>query len=140
MIAYVDTSVLLKLVVEEPGSAAAETIWDQAEALVAARIGYVEARAALAAARRARRLTGAQHRDAIAAVDHLWSQLSIVEVTRELVLLAAGIAEERRLRGYDAVHLAAATFTGADLMASADSGLCRAAQEAGFHVANPGRA
>jgi hypothetical protein len=41
------------------------------------------------------------------------------------------------LRGYDAVHLAAASVVGADVFSSADVRRCMAASSAGFHVANP---
>ena len=50
MITYVDTSSLLKLIVEEPGSDRAALIWDTADALAAASVIVVEGRAALAAA------------------------------------------------------------------------------------------
>jgi hypothetical protein len=42
---------LIKLIIDEAGSDAAEVIWDQPDVLVAARLLYVEGRAALAAAR-----------------------------------------------------------------------------------------
>ena len=57
MITYVDTSTLLKLVVEEPGSERASTIWTSADAVASVALIVVEVRAALAAARRGRRLT-----------------------------------------------------------------------------------
>ena len=137
MITYVDTSTLLKLIIEEPGSEAAAVVWDQSEALASARILYAEARAALAAARRGKRLTPAQHRQAVEILDDLWSQISIVEIDRDLIERAAELAERHGLRGYDAVHLAAALLVGADIFTSADHLLCQAARAEGFHVANP---
>ena len=57
MIAYVDTSVMLKLLVDdEVGGDAAQRLWLDADYLVCAEIGYVEARAALAKHRRRQRL------------------------------------------------------------------------------------
>ena len=57
MITYIDTSVLLKLLVDdEVGSDAAQRLWLESDFVVCAEIGYAEARAALAAARRAGRL------------------------------------------------------------------------------------
>ncbi len=49
---------------------------------------------------------------------------------------AADLAERDGLRGYDAVHLAAALAVHADAMASGDRRLCAAAAEHGLHVAN----
>ena len=135
MITYVDTSVLIKLVVEEPGSEAAAELWDSSDSLVAVRIGSVEARAALAAAHRSHRLTAPQLHAAKAALVDLWSQLLVVEVTEELAERAGDLAESARLRGYDAMHLAAAQTVGADVVATADHELARAAAELGFHTA-----
>lgn len=137
MIAYLDTSVLLKLIIEEQGSSEAERIWDAAGHLTAASLVVVEARAALAAADRAQRLTGAQHQAAKRELASLMDALAVVQVTEGLIEQAADLAEKEALRGYDAVHLAAALTVGATLMASADSALCEAAEHQGLYVANP---
>jgi hypothetical protein len=137
VITYVDTSTLLKLLIEEPGSARAGVIWDGAEVVVAARLVHVEARAALAAAGRARRLSPAQLRRTKIEFVRLWQQVTIVEITGDLVDAAGDLAEQEGLRGYDAIHLAAALEIGADLLTSADSDLCAAAGRRGLHVANP---
>ena len=137
MITYIDTSVLIKVLIEEPGSAAAAAIWDTSEVIASASIGYVEARAALAAAHRARRLTATQARNARTSLDELWSQLVIVEVTTTLIDRAGEIAEAEPLRGYDAVHASAAIEIGADVVATSDAALARAAGNLGFHVADP---
>jgi predicted nucleic acid-binding protein len=67
----------------------------------------------------------------------LWSQLSVVEIDDELMRLAGDLATTHGLRGYDAVHLAAAHLVGANVFSSADRRLCEAASSSGFHVANP---
>lgn len=137
MIAYVDTSSLLKLLIDEPGSERAELIWDGADHVVSCRLALVESRAALAAAERGGRLTRAQHRAAKASLRELVEQLDLAEVTAELVDQAAELAEQQALRGYDAVHLAAALRVEADVLTSADTALCDAAQRVGLAVANP---
>lgn len=137
MITYVDTSTLIKLLIDEVGTPEAGLIWDEPDVLVSARVGHVEARAALAAARRQRRITVAVFRGAVAGLEVLWSQLSIVEVDEDLMRLAGDLATTHSLRGYDAVHLAAAHLVGADVFSSADRHLCAAASSSGFHVANP---
>ena len=60
MITYVDTSTLIKLIVDEEGSDRAELIWQSADSVASVSSVVVEARAALAAAVRARRLSTAQ--------------------------------------------------------------------------------
>jgi len=137
VITYVDTSTLLKLLIEEQGSVRAAVIWDSAAVVAAARVVHVEARAALAAAARGRRLSPVQLRRTKTELVGLWQQFTIVEITEGLVDLAGDLAEQERLRGYDAIHLAAALQIGADLLTSADSDLCAAATRRGLHVANP---
>ena len=65
MITYVDTSTLLQLVIDEDGSDRASKIWTSADAVASVLLIVVEARAALAAAKRGRRLTAEQHAAAI---------------------------------------------------------------------------
>lgn len=137
MIAYVDTSSLLKLLVEEEGSERAGVVWDTADVVASASVIVVEARAALAAAKRANRLTAAQYRKAKQELNALLNELTIVAITDELVADAADLAEREALRGYDAVHLAAALTVEATVLTSADSALCDAAGRHGIYVTNP---
>lgn len=137
MIVYFDTSTLIKLIVDEAGSEHVAEIWDKADALCTVRLTYVEAAAALAAARRGNRLTDTQYRRAIIDLDDLWNSLTIVDVTAEIVTRAAHLAAVKALRGYDAVQLAAALETRVDLFSCADTRLCEAARTEGLHVANP---
>lgn len=68
----------------------------------------MEAAAALAQGRRLHRLTARQHTAARALLDELWAQVDVVEVVDTLVGQAAELAHRLALRGYDAVHCAAA--------------------------------
>lgn len=138
MITYVDTSVLLKLLVDdEVGGDAAERIWLDSDHLVCAEIGYVEARAALAAVRRAGRLSAPALRTAKAEFEELWSQVNAVTVTTPLVQHAGSLAERDALRGYDAVHLAAGLEAGVTVFASADDRLLEAARRHRLATSNP---
>lgn len=137
MITYFDTSTLLKLLIEEDGSAHAEVIWNASDVAASAALVVVEARAALAAAARGGRLARAAHREAKSALGHLVEGLTVVEITERLLAEAADLAEQEALRGYDAVHLAAALLVEARVLTSADTKLCDAATRRGLHVANP---
>ncbi len=137
MITYVDTSSLLKLLIDEDGSEQAGRLWDTADAVASVALVVVEARAALAAAERGVRLTAAEHRRAKTELNVLVDELTIIGITDDLIVQAAGLAESEALRGYDAVHLAAALTVGANVLTSADSALCAAAERRGVHVANP---
>ena len=120
MIGYLDTSAIVPLLVREPASTACRRFWDDADSVVTCRIAYVEAAAALAQAERTGRLDRAQHLASRALLDGLWAELDVVEVDQPLVADAASAADRHALRGYDAVHWAAATrLTDPDLVAAA---------------------
>lgn len=106
MILYLDTSSLVKLYVQEAGS---DEVRDQvAEAALACTsvVAYAEARAAFARRWRERGLTAAEHRRAKQALDLDWPTLLTLEVDGALARRAGDLAERRRLRGFDSVHLA----------------------------------
>jgi predicted nucleic acid-binding protein len=105
--------------------------------VVCAEIGYLEARAALAAARRNERLSAASVRIAKDQLERLWEQVSVVVVDTQLMHAAGEAAERDALRGYDAVHLAAAVAAQVEVVASADRQLVEAARRHGFSVAGP---
>jgi predicted nucleic acid-binding protein len=137
LITYVDTSTLIKLVLVEDGSSTANQIWDAADVLVSSTLVVVEARSALAAARRTGRSTGAQLRRAKAELGELLAEMTMIAPTIELIEEAAELAEAEALRGFDAVHLAAAVTIDATVFSSADAALCAAAARRGLPVANP---
>lgn len=128
---------LVKLLVDDEAyRGEAERIWLEADHLVCAEVGYVETRAALAA-RRGGRLDDADMRIAKGQFEALWEQMNVVAVDTALVRAAGDIAELDGLRGYDAVHLAAAVAVRATVVASADRQLIGAARNRGFGVAQP---
>lgn len=138
MITYVDTSVVLKLLVDdERGGDAVERLWLGSDYLVCAEIGYAEARAALAAAHRNARLTTRSHALAKAELEGLWAQVEVVVVNTALVRSAGELAEREKLRGYDAVHLAASLTSGAAVFASSDDRLLAAARRHKLATSNP---
>lgn len=108
MIAYFDTSAIVPLLIAEPGSTRAASLWNGADRVVSVRLIYPETRAALAQAERIGRLTARQLRDAVTEFNSLFEEIDLVEVDDTLARRAGELTEVRRLRGYDAVHLAAA--------------------------------
>jgi predicted nucleic acid-binding protein len=139
VICYFDTSMVIKLLVDdEDVRDHADRLWRVATSVVCAEIGYVEARAALAGVRRSRRLSARAFSTAKRELDRLWEQLAVVVVDTTLVRAAAEYAETASLRGYDAVHLAAARRSGADVLVTSDRQLASAALNHGFAVAGAG--
>ncbi|MGE0877289.1 MAG: type II toxin-antitoxin system VapC family toxin [Acidimicrobiia bacterium] len=138
MITYLDTSAFLKLVLtDETGNDAVAALWQQSRVVTCARIGYVEARAAVAMARRLGRITASDQRNARVLLDELWQQIDAIPVDDRVIDRAADLADSERLRGYDAMHLAAALIVRATVMASADDALLAAAQRRGLDTTNP---
>lgn len=108
MIGYLDTSAFVPLLVREPSSAACRRFWDDTDAVVSSRLLYVETAAALAQAHRMARLDDQAYASCRQLLDQLWPQLEVVEVDEPLVRRAAELADLLALRGYDAIHCAAA--------------------------------
>ncbi len=140
MIAYFDTSAVVPLLVSEPGSTRAATLWDGADRAVSIRLVYPEGRAALAQAQRLGRLTVRQLRAAVRELKARCQELDLVELDDGLARRAGHLAELHGLRGYDAVHLAGADrVRDADLVVVAgDRALLAAATSEGIATASVG--
>jgi len=126
----------VKLLLFEPGSVWAHECWAEADEPYTSRMAYVEVRAALAAATRARRQTTTQLRDSKRRFESICSDINLVECDPRLIARAGDLAETSALRGYDAVHLATAKILDeADpiLMLTWDDDLGDAAFEAGIN-------
>lgn len=140
MIAYFDTSALLPLLITESGSEQAAQLWDEADRVVSSRLVYPEGRAALSQANRLGRLAGRQLRVAVNELDLRSGQMDMVELDEQLARDAGALAEAHGLRGYDAVHLAAANrVADADLvLVAGDRQILAAAASAGLMTASIG--
>ena len=134
MIAYFDSSALVKLVVDEPGSDEAAALWDGADAVVASRITHPEVCAALAAAARGGRIAEADREHAFEQWDGYRQGLRLVELTADVEQRAGTLAARHALGGLDAIHLASALLLGAEVtvMATWDLRLRTGAAEAGL--------
>jgi predicted nucleic acid-binding protein len=138
MIAYFDTSAVVPLIIDEPSSETATRIWNDADRCVSVRLLYPETRAAFARATRMGRLTASHLIAAVRDLDVLITEIDHVEVTAELAQRAGELAREHGLRGYDAVHLAAALAAAQTdfVLVTGDSDLAAAASSSGVSVAS----
>lgn len=149
MVFYLDASALVKRYVLETGS-----VWITAlcrpptsHTIATVRITKAEAAAAFARKQREGSLTPADYADALHDLGHDFAyQYSLVDVDEVLIDLAVDLTRRHRLRGYDAIQLAAAlTLNGLLTQASfapltfvcADEGLIRSAQGEGLATDNP---
>lgn len=140
MITYFDTSALVPLLVEEPGSATSLSLWRAATDVVCSQLGYVETAAALARATRLGRMTTGQQERTLAQLDQVWDEMTVLPVDESLARQAAALARAHALRGFDAVHCAAALrIADADTVAaSGDGDLLAAWRTEGLPVADTG--
>ena len=137
MIAYIDSSLFLKLLFDEPGTSQAQILWDSDPVLISSRLLRIEARATLARGKLDGRITQQKAKVVTKTFDDLWARLTVVEISEQVAESACEIAESTRLRSLDAIHLASAMAVSADLFGSSDVQLCNAASELGFAVFNP---
>lgn len=139
MILFCDSSALVKLYVEEEGTATMSGLVAASEIVAVCRIAWAECMSALA--RRARE----QPQDAKAIGQARqrfvadWPHCLTVEVTQQVVELAGDYADTFALRAYDAVQLAAAQLLHAEVpgqvrFACFDARLAKAAQVLGIQA------
>ena len=136
MIAYLDTSAIVPLLIEEESSPLCRRLWEAADAVACSRLGYVEAAAALARATHLGRMDSAQETESLDRLELVWAELAVLPVDDPLVRDAAALARTHALRGYDAVHCAAALrVAGGDTVAvTGDRDLLAAWRSEGLQV------
>ena len=108
MILYLDSSALVKRYVAEVGSDQVNQVLAAAEMTGTAEITRVEVAAALARAVRVGALSPKRATAALQEFRDHWFDSLHVQISEMLVARADALAWEHGLRGYDAVHLAAA--------------------------------
>jgi predicted nucleic acid-binding protein len=139
MILYLDSSALVKRYIREAGSTEVEGLIARADAVGIGLVTRAEVSAALA---RAARLGWVQRGDAEAALlvfRAQWPRLARLQLTEPLLARADALAWDYGLRGYDAIHLAAALYWQETVrepvtLATFDRELWRAGQAAGLAV------
>ena len=115
-------------------------MWNDAARSISVRLLYPEARAALAKAARMGRITGCQLAAGVGELETIITEVDHIEMTAELAHAAGVLAQAHGLRGYDAVHLAAA-LAASDaefVLATGDTDLASAAQSLGISIAFTG--
>lgn len=124
--AYLDSSALTKLVIDEPESPALQTVL-QGRALLTSRVAMVEVSKAVARS------------NPIADPSRIFSLVTLLELDANVASTAATTGGAG-LRALDAIHVATALLVGAELEAfiTYDTRQSEAARAAGLHVIAPG--
>ncbi len=110
MIVYLDASALVKRYVAEASSPVVVSLIMKADAIGTAAISRAEVSAALGKATRMKILKRDEAASALQVFTADWENLIRLQITEVLIARASALAWDHGLRGYDAVHLAAAVF------------------------------
>jgi uncharacterized protein len=131
---FFDPSALAKRYVDEAGTAQVLDWCDQAGELVLAVTAVPELISAFCRLRREGRISASQYRKLKAELLADLADALICELTPEVVQRAVDLLESYPLRGMDAIHVAAALSSRAEVFVSADARQCAAARGAGLNV------
>ena len=141
MILFVDTSVLVKLYIAEPGSEQMREAAVKEEQIAASVLAFAEIHAALARRRREGLLLPREHEELRLRFADDWEVITQVPVGVEVLALIPGLCERYPLRGADAVHLASALLLRQEglevLFACSDGSLLGAAAAEKLAVFDP---
>ena len=146
---FLDSSALVKRYVAETGSAWVQNLTDPASgnAIVVARITWVEVHSAFSRLQRMQNLSPQDVATAIEAFRFDWkTQYQVVELKIRVTQLAGQLVQNHILRAYDAVQLASALYLFPEFanispnsftFISADSRLLNIAQAEGLPIDDP---
>jgi predicted nucleic acid-binding protein len=131
---FFDSSALAKRYVEEAKSDRVQDILSSAASLTISVICISEIVSALCRRRRERRLTPQQYLSAKKALFADIEDMSVVNLTDQVIARAIDILEKWPLRSSDSLHIASAAEWSAQLFVSADERQCAAARQYGLQV------
>jgi len=106
LLLYVDSSAILRAVLERGQTPSVEERLFGADLLITSRLSLVETARAFLRLRRLGRTPEQAIADAERAVRGIWRECGILEISREVCELAEATAPARSLRSLDAIHLA----------------------------------
>jgi predicted nucleic acid-binding protein len=140
LILFVDTSVLVKLYIAEPGSERMRKSAAQEVRIAASVLAFAEIHATFARRRREALLLASELEELLLRFAEDWEGLLQVPVGAEVLAFVPELCKRHPLRGADAVHLASALLLRQELevlFACSDSSLLAAAAAEGLAILNP---
>lgn len=144
MIFFVDTSALIKLYVEEPGSDLMRSLAARGEPMAASHLAFAEMHASFSRRRREGLFLPDEFEELGLRWAEDWQGFMQVPIGAEVLALVPRLCEIHPLRGADALHLASALMleeNGLDVtFACSDRTLLAAAHSEGLATYNPAKA
>lgn len=137
MTLYLDTSALVKLYAEEPGSDEVRQAVARADLVATSLVAYVETRSAFARKHRFAQIDDSALARYKRDFERDWDGFNRLPADAATIHRAGDIAEQYRLRAYDALHLATADLLRAAIRSAVsfacfDDALGDAAERLGF--------
>lgn len=108
MILYLDTSAIVKLYSDEPGTALVRKAVGKADLVATCLISYTETRSALARKRRLGEISEAMLTEHKREFEQDWEAMHHLPINEATVRRAGILVEQHSLRAYDGIHLASA--------------------------------
>lgn len=109
---YADSSVIVKRYYDEPGTDRIRARWATSDRVFTSRVAYAEVHSALARKWRDGGLSASMFQTSAAAFETEWPAYDQVLVDAETLRHVRPLLRRHALRGYDAIHLAAALWVG----------------------------
>lgn len=142
---YLDTSAWVKRYLTEPGSGWMHQLFERRESFACSPLGYIEALSAISRQQGVRQIPSQRQELLREDLRSDWNEMLHVPIDSEVIQRATRFSWEYRLRGADAIHLAAAHWLKESITArslllvlvTADAELIRSAEELGLTVTNP---
>jgi predicted nucleic acid-binding protein len=142
---YLDASAWVKRYLKEPGSDRLTELFAGPARLVSTALGHVEVAATLSRQQVTRKLDENKLQLLQEQLGKDWNEITELPMTSGLFQQAIQLTQKYRLRGADAIHLAAAlefrkVFVGIEenlTLVASDHELLEAAANAGLHVEDP---
>lgn len=106
MILYLDTSSLLKLYVQEPGTQDVQVHAEAVDRVATSVIAYPEAHAALARRHREGVMNKSDFKAVVEDLRESWHRFLVIHLSLPVAVKAGALAVRYGLRGMDAIHLA----------------------------------
>ncbi|MBX6422672.1 type II toxin-antitoxin system VapC family toxin [Thermosulfurimonas sp. F29] len=137
MIFYLDTSAMVKLYIDEEHSERVKNWVRRSDIIVSSDVSYAEMASALTRAFKEGRISEGDLDSLWNAFVEDWNCYTVVEVSREVLDLAAELIFRHGLRVFDGIHLASAlivTGEGEVVFGAFDQRLIKAAEKEGLKL------
>jgi hypothetical protein len=134
---FLDTSALVKVYIDEPGSERVLEILAETTAVVLSVLAEPELISSMNRLHREKKMTDAQYRAIKQELTDDLKTFEIVEIDAGVVETAVELLESSPLRASDALHVASAKKSDVDLLLTSDRVQYSAARHSGLKVLNP---